>query len=50
MIQYQLNQDGLWAEKIVNSVKTGEWANTQTNQEYLEWIAAGNTPIPYSGA
>ena len=49
MITYQLSTDGLWAEKIVDSVKTGEWANTQTKQEYLEWIAQGNIPLPPDG-
>ena len=46
MITYQLSQDGLWAQKFIDGTPTGEWANTQTNQEYLEWLAAGNTPLP----
>lgn len=46
MITYKLNENGLYAQKIVNSVETGEWANTQTNQVYLKWLEEGNTPLP----
>ena len=28
-------------------VGTGSFVNPETNAEYLAWIAAGNTPIPY---
>lgn len=46
MIKYRLNENGMYAQKIVDSVETGEWANTQTNQAYLEWVSEGNTPLP----
>jgi hypothetical protein len=46
MITYQLNENGLYAQKIIAGVETGEWANTQTNQAYLKWVAQGNTPLP----
>lgn len=44
MITYKLNEDGSYAQKIVDGVETGEWQNTQNNQAYLEWLAEGNTP------
>ena len=47
MIEYQLNEDGSAAQKIVNGVKTGIWQNTETNQEYLSWLKAGGVPIPW---
>lgn len=47
MIIYQLNNDGSYAEKIINGEHTGEWCNTTTNTEYTTWVAEGNTPNPY---
>lgn len=41
---YQLT-DG-WPKKI----STGEFVNPDENQEYLEWLAAGNTPLPKDAA
>jgi hypothetical protein len=49
MITYKLTKDGEWAQKFVDSIATGEWANTQTNQEYLKWLEEGNTPEPAEG-
>ena len=49
MEQYKLNQLGTFAEKIVDGVFTGEWANTETNQSYLAWLSEGNTPLPADG-
>jgi hypothetical protein len=46
MITYKLNTDASWAQKIVDGVETGEWANTETNKKYLAWVAEGNTPEP----
>jgi hypothetical protein len=46
MIIYKLNPLGLFAEKIVDGISTGEWANIETNKEYLEWLNEGNTPEP----
>ena len=45
MITYKLNGYG-FAQKFVDGVATGEWANIESNQEYLRWLEAGNTPIP----
>jgi hypothetical protein len=42
MVMYKLNQNGTQA----NKVGTNEWHNTETSPEYLEWVAAGNTPEP----
>ena len=44
MITYKLNEDSSYAQKIVDGVETGEWLNTQNNQEYLAWVEEGNTP------
>jgi hypothetical protein len=46
MITYRLNENSSFALKLVDGVDTGEWANTQTNQEYLEWLAQGGVPLP----
>ena len=46
MITYKLNENGSYAQKLVDNVETGEWANTQNNQAYLKWVAEGNTPQP----
>lgn len=45
MITYRLNEYG-FAQKYVDGVPTGEWANVETNQQYLAWLAEGNTPEP----
>jgi hypothetical protein len=47
MIVYRLNADGLYAEKYIDDISTGEWSDTTTNQEYLDWVNEGNTPLPY---
>ena len=41
-MMFKLNPNGSYA----NKVGTGEWHNTQTSEEYLKWIAEGNTPEP----
>jgi hypothetical protein len=46
MITYKLSKDVEWVQQFVDGVATGEWANTQTNQAYLAWVAEGNTPEP----
>jgi hypothetical protein len=40
---YKLNEQGDYA----NLIGTGEWHNTTNNEQYLEWLAEGNTPDPY---
>jgi hypothetical protein len=40
---YKLNEQGDYA----NIIGTGEWHNTTNNEQYLAWLAAGNTPEPY---
>lgn len=45
-ITYKLNEYGTWAHKFVDAQETGIWLNTQTNEQYLEWLAEGNTPLP----
>ena len=46
MIIYKLNDSGTFAQKFVDGIATGEWANVETNQAYLAWLAEGNTPLP----
>ena len=46
MIIYQLNEDGSYAQKIVNDIKTGTWYRTDIDEEYLAWLAEGNEPLP----
>ena len=43
MITYKLNGYGL-AQKFVDGFATGKWANIESNQAYLAWVAEGNTP------
>jgi hypothetical protein len=49
MITYELNPDGTLAQKIVDGVQTGIWCSVETNQEYLDWVAAGGVPTPWGG-
>jgi len=44
MTTYKLNPIGTFAQMFENNTATGEWANTQTNEAYLAWLAEGNTP------
>jgi len=46
METYKLNQQGTFAQRIIDNVETGIWCNVQTNQQYLAWLAEGNTPLP----
>ena len=46
MVTYKLNTLGSFAQKFEDGVPTGEWANTETNQQYLKWLAEGNEPLP----
>jgi hypothetical protein len=40
---YKLNEQGDYA----NLIGTSEWHNTANNEQYLTWLAEGNTPEPY---
>ena len=46
MIVYKLNELEKYAHKIVDGVETGEWHSVETSQEYVKWLAEGNTPLP----
>jgi hypothetical protein len=41
---YKLNEQGDYA----NIIGTGEWHNTTSNEQYLAWLAEGNTPESYT--
>ena len=47
MITYRLNYNNSAAQKIIDTIETGEWVNIFSNQEYLQWLEEGNTPEPY---
>lgn len=40
---YKLNENGSYA----NLIGTEEWYNITNNEQYLKWLAEGNTPEPY---
>lgn len=42
MQNYQLTRG--WPQRL----DTGESVNPNTNKEYLDWLAAGNIPKPYT--
>jgi len=46
MTTYKLNPMGTFAQMFEDNIATGDWANTQTNEAYLAWLAEGNTPEP----
>jgi len=46
MKTYKLSSDSEFAQEFFDSVPTGNWVNTSTNQAYLAWLAEGNTPEP----
>jgi len=43
-MMFKLNQDGGMAQKV----GVEQWHDTNTSREYLEWLAEGNTPQPYT--
>lgn len=49
MISYRLNEEGDFAQQLLDGVPTGVWANTATNADYLAWLAEGNQPLPWGG-
>jgi hypothetical protein len=46
MKEYILTKDGLFARLGIDGKNTQTWHNTATNQDYLKWLAEGNTPLP----
>ena len=46
MVVYKLNGLKKYAHKIIDGIETGEWHNVELSQEYLAWLAEGNTPLP----
>jgi hypothetical protein len=46
MATYKLNPMGTFAQMFEDNIATGDWANTQTNEAYLAWLAEGNVPTP----
>jgi hypothetical protein len=46
MITYKLSPDLQFVQQFLDGVATGVWANVETNQAYLAWLALGNTPEP----
>jgi len=46
MITYKLIQLSDFAIKLIDGQPTGEMHNTKSNEEYLKWLAKGNTPEP----
>jgi hypothetical protein len=46
MITYKISPDPQFVQQFLDGVATGVWANVETNQQYLKWLEAGNTPEP----
>lgn len=46
MINYKLTESNEWVKKIIDGNITNEYINCSNNREYLEWLEAGNTPLP----
>ena len=46
MIIYKLSKDPQFVQQFLDGVATGVWANVETNQAYLAWLAEGNVPTP----
>jgi hypothetical protein len=46
MKSYILTTDGLFARLLIDGIKTQVWHNTENNEEYLQWLSEGNTPLP----
>ena len=46
MKTYKLSSGSEFAQELFDNVPTGNWVNTLNNQEYLAWLAEGNTPLP----
>jgi len=49
MKTYILNNDGLFAQLVIDGVSTQVWHNVENNQEYLQWLSEGNQPLPADG-
>jgi len=52
MKTYKLNKDPYtnnindYVNEFIDGIPTGVCVHIHTNQTYLEWLAAGNTPEP----
>jgi len=46
MVTYKLSKITDYVQKFVDEIATGEWHNIESSQEYLAWLAEGNTPLP----
>lgn len=46
MTAYQLVNGSNYALQLLDGVPTGVQVHTTLNPSYLEWLAAGNTPLP----
>ena len=42
MTMFRLNDNGT----LANKVGSGEWHSVETSAVYLDWLDAGNTPLP----
>ena len=39
-------QESIYVNELVDGAPTGVLVHRELNQEYLKWLAAGNTPEP----
>lgn len=49
MITFKLQVNSNYVLKLIDLISTGEWHNILTSEEYLAWLAEGNTPLPVEG-